>query len=371
MKMKKLSAFIILMVIIVLVVSQTYLRVPKVQEKVAEYVDEDFVDDNIYSDIDTLAIRLDEEILGGEESFTVYLKDMDVSEIDNINHVLTGIYGSGETYQQIGDIGEAYKKVTIKMKRNMNYYVLKAYKDNQSIPADMNEAKELYECVRKIIDGCIRTGMSDYEKELALHDYLVSHCRYSEEVVQDAESDIYRAYGALVNCDAVCNGYAEALKLLFDCVDIESKLVVGSADGTEHAWNLVKIGDAWYHLDATWDDPLPDQGECSIHPYFNVSDDVIKEHHSWKYEDYPEADEMQYNYYVFNDQYYDNFEDYKAGAYTEMVQHGNSRYEAVVENFDEDDNAMQFLFDGSLRYSSLNWQTFDSGKYRVLIMEAK
>ncbi|MBR1599665.1 MAG: hypothetical protein IJ661_12255 [Lachnospiraceae bacterium] len=368
--MKKLAFFTILIVVLAFAVTQMYFRVPAVQEKVAEYTDEEFTTDNTYSDLEELAGRLDEEILKGSESFNVYLKDMDVSEIDNINHLVTGIYGSGDTYQQIGSFGDDYKKVTIKVKRNINYYVLNAYKTGGELPSDIAGARILYGRVKEIIDTCITPGMTDYQKELALHDYLVANCHYSENTDQEADSDIYRAYGAIINGDAVCNGYAEALKLLFDCVDVESQLVVGTADGIDHAWNLVKIGESWYHLDATWDDPLPDKGEVIIHPYFNVSDEVISDNHIWNREDYPKATEMKYNYYVFNGNYFESFDDYKTHAYKEMVSHGNTRYEAVIENFDENDDAMEFLFDGNLRYSSLNWQTFESGKYRVLIMEA-
>ena len=369
--MKKFVGFCAILLLIVFVVTKMYTSVPVVQEKVVEYTDKDFNEENIYSDLKSLAKRLDEEILGDEQSFIVYLKDMDISEIDDINHIVSGIYGSGDTYQQIGTAGDSYVKVNINVKRNMNYYVLKAYKDNMTIPDDMKEAKILYGRVKGIIDECIVPGMTDYDKELALHDYLVAHCSYSDNTDQPTESDIYRAYGAVVNGDAVCNGYAEALKLLFDCVDIESKVVVGTADGVDHAWNLVKIGSGWYHLDATWDDPMPDQGDRVVHPYFNISDEVITVNHVWEKADYPEASQMNYNYYVYCNQYFDNFDDYKTSAYIEMVQHGNTRFEAVVENYNESDDAMQFLFDGSGRYSSINWQTFKSGKYSVVVVEAK
>ncbi len=369
--MKKAIGIALVAAALVYIIRLTYFRVPKVSEAVTSYTDKDFRKENIYSDLETLAARLDEEILGGAESFTVYLKDMDINEIDNINHVLNGIYGSGSTYQLVGSAGEHYKKVTISMKRNTNYYVYKAYTNNEAISVENPEAKVLYGRVKGIINTVIKQGMTDYEKELAFHDYLVSHCHYSKNTEQSADSDIYRAYGALVNEDAVCNGYAEALKLLFDCIGIESKMVVGTADGVDHAWNLVKIGDKWYHLDATWDDPLPDQGKNVMHPYFNVSDEIISANHIWERDDYPKAEDMQYNYYVYNNQYFESFEEYKEQAYVEMMQHGSDRYEAVIENFEENDNDMQFLFDGSLRYTSINWQTFESGKYRVLVLQAK
>lgn len=369
--MKKGYFFFLIIVMAIALWIPKLMQNDKVQEKVATYTHEDFKPENVYSDLEEIALRMDEEIMKGEDSFTVYLKDMDINELDNINHVVNGIYGSGETYQQIGTVGNEYVRVTIKVKRNINYYVLKAYQDGEPVPEDDEKAKLLYERVKYILDGNIRQGMSDYQKELILHDYLVEHCHYSENTDQSYESDIYRAYGALVDEDAVCNGYAEAMQLMFDCIGIESEFVVGTADGIDHAWNLVKIGDKWYHLDATWDDPLPDTGEKVMHPYFNVSDDVLSFNHTWNREEHPMAYSMDYNYYKFYNKYFTDFDDYKAAAYEEMVQHGNTSYEAVIENFNEEDSDMQFIFDGSYRYNSVSWQTFESGSYCVLVMEAE
>ena len=369
--MKRGTIVFVFIIIIVIIAAPALSKSQKVQETVATFANEDFKPENIYTDLQTLALRMDEEILNGSDSFTFYLKDMNINELDNINHAVNGIYGSGETYQQIGTVGEDYIRVRIKVKRNINYYVLKAYLENEPIPEEEVKAKTLYEKVKSILNSNIRQGMSDYQKELILHDYLVKNCHYSENTEQGAESDIYRSYGALVNGDAVCNGYAEALQLLFNCVGVESQFVVGTADGVDHAWNLVKIGDKWYHLDATWDDPLPDSGDKILHPYFNVSDDVISDNHIWNKDDYPMAYSMDYNYYKYYNKYFTKFDDYKKAAYAEIVQHGNNHYEAVIENYDENDSDMQFIFDGNYRYNTVNWQTFESGSYCVLVMQAE
>lgn len=367
---KRITVFTAILIIAV-VIMQLYWRVPEIQEKIASYTEEDFSEENIYSDLDTLAQRLDEEILKGEDAFTVYLKDMNVDEINQINSSLNGIFGSGETYQQVGAVGDRYKKVKITIRRTINYYVLKACKDGMEIPKDQPKAVRLYEVVQDILDSEIKDGMTDYDKELALHDYLVAHCEYSEDARQEPESDIYRAYGALVNQDAVCNGYAEAMQLLLMCVDVNTQFVIGTADGIDHAWNLVELDGNWYHLDTTWDDPLPDQGEYVLHPYFNVTDDIMKKNHEWVAEDYPKADHMEYNYYVKSQNYFSDFASYKEKAYEVMVSHGNRRYEAVIQNYQETDDDMQFLFDGNYRYNSINWQTFGEGEYHVLVLHAQ
>ncbi|MBR1865451.1 MAG: hypothetical protein IJ801_02980 [Lachnospiraceae bacterium] len=348
-----------------------YSKVPDVQETIAFYTEEDFTEDNIYTDLDGIADRLKEEIQKGSNDFTIYMKDVDVAELEQINSALDGIFGSGSTYQQIGSVGESYKKVKITIEKTMNYYAVEAYLNQTPIPDSQERAKELYEVIRQVMDTQITDGMTDYEKELTLHDYLVTHCTYSENVIQSPDSDIYRAYGALVNGDAVCNGYAEALKLLLDCAGVPSEFVTGTAGGVEHAWNLVKLGDEWYHMDATWDDPLPDGGEQVVHPYFNVSDEVIGQSHVWKREEYPEADSMFWNYYVRSQTYFQGFDDYKTHAYEAMVTEEADHYEAVVEGYVEHKEDMQFLFENNSRYSRVNWHCFEEGSYRVLVLNAE
>lgn len=367
---KKIIVFAVIFILAGLA-AHFYLSVPAVQEKIASYTEEDFKEENIYSDIISLAERLDEEILKGSESFTVFLKDIDVNEINQINSALDGIFGSGATYQQVGAVGDSYKKVTITIKRTTNYYALQAYLNQTPIPETEEKAKQLYKTIKSILDSQITEDMTDYEKELVLHDYLVTHCKYSEDTSQSPESDIYRAYGALVNQDAVCNGYAEALQLLFMCVGIRSEFVIGTADGIDHAWNLVELDGKWYHVDATWDDPMPDQGEETIHPYFNVTDGIMAESHSWEKEDYPAADSMDYSYYIKSQLYFTDFEEYKKKAYEAMIYHGNQHYEAVIENYLEKEEDMQFIFEDNYRYNSVSWQTFREGKYNILVLKAE
>lgn len=369
--MKKQLVFFLIILILAVVCVHGYLFNPAFQEKVASFTEDDFSEKNIYSDIDSLSARLDEEIMSGSESFTVYLKNMDAGAIDQINNSIDGVFGSGSTYQQVGAVGNTYKKVTITIKRTINYYALKAYTEGLVIPDTERKAQQLYEVVSCVMNECIEDSMSDYEKEVALHDYLVRNCKYSQDVSQPAGSDIYRAYGALVNGDAVCNGYAEALQLLFACAGIESQFVIGTADGVDHAWNLVQLDGVWYHLDATWNDPIPDQKNVAIHSFFNVTDEIMSQSHTWEKGNYPEAFSMNYNYYVYNNLYFRDFNEYQQTAYEMMVSNGQERFEAVIRNYTEGDNDMQFIFQNNNLYESINWQTFCGGGYNVLVLQAE
>ncbi len=284
----RLIVYVIILILAVLGV-YSYNTNPDVQKWVATYTEEEFSDANIYSDLDGLAIRLQEEIMKGSDSFVVYLKDMDAEAIGNINDTLDGIYGRGSSYQQLDLVATHYMKVRISVERSTNYYVLKAYTENAPIPDTEKKAQQLYECVQHIMTEYITESMTNYDKEKVFHDYIVKNCAYSSNIDQPPSSDIYRAYGALVNGDAVCNGYAEALHLLLTCAGIESRFVIGTADGVSHAWNLVNLNGKWFHLDATWDDPTPDREGMVKYTYFNVSDEEIAKTHNWERENYPAA----------------------------------------------------------------------------------
>ncbi len=104
-----------------------------------------------------------------------------------------------------------------------------------------------YEARVAAILKIIPDGLSEYEKALALHDYIVTHCEY------DGTYSRYDAYNVLVEGIAVCQGYTLAYTDLLNRVGIENMYV--KSDTMNHAWNLVKIDGAWYHVDATWNDP--------------------------------------------------------------------------------------------------------------------
>lgn len=143
--------------------------------------------------------------------------------------------------------------------------------------------------VNKILDETTAPGMSQVEKALSLHDYLVLHCAYDWNVANGkgaSSYNVYTAYGALMEGDAVCQGYAMAYNLLLNMVGIKTDYVTSVIpDQGSHGWFLVKIEDTWYHVDVTWDDPtfsffgyshdLP--GYCR-HDYFLVSTAKMADH---------------------------------------------------------------------------------------------
>ena len=125
-----------------------------------------------------------------------------------------------------------------------------------------------------------------YEDIKMVHDYLVDNINYESSL---SKENIYNIYGALVNRECVCEGYARAFKYLLDELDIPCVMVIGTATNSQgetenHAWNYVQLNGNWYAVDSTWDDPVVIGGGTasaeSRYKYFLVGREVIDQDHS-------------------------------------------------------------------------------------------
>lgn len=158
---------------------------------------------------------------------------------------------------------------------------------------------EMENAIDEIINRVIKEDMTDYEKELALHDELASTVKYYKfENIQDIPYIKHTAYSALVKKEAVCDGYAKAYKLLLDEVGIDSIVLTGDLEGEPHAWNMVQIDNEYYHVDVTADNVEQGSNMYAIHAYFNNTDEEIKlTHKKDKRYTVPECYSDAYNYY--------------------------------------------------------------------------
>ena len=118
-----------------------------------------------------------------------------------------------------------------------------------------NAIAEIENVKNQIISN--KTG-NVYEDIKMVHDYLVDNISYDSSI---SKPNIYNIYGALINKECVCEGYARAYKYILDELNIPCILVIGTATNGEgntenHAWNYVKLNNSWYAVDTTWDDPI-------------------------------------------------------------------------------------------------------------------
>lgn len=143
--------------------------------------------------------------------------------------------------------------------------------------------------VTAILKDIIKVSMSDDQKEKIIHDYIITHVAY------DTTLSRFSAYDALKIGSTVCSGYAQLAYKMLNKSGIETKIVVGKGNNNDHAWNLIKLHDVWYHLDCTWDDPLPDVKGRVLYNYYNLNDKIILKDHMFEKLDYPAATKIYVN----------------------------------------------------------------------------
>lgn len=123
---------------------------------------------------------------------------------------------------------------------------------------------------------------TNVEKELAIITGLIRESTYR---VPENQEDLsyYTAYSCLAGHYAQCAGYADAFL----------QIVRAAMPGTDvryihsdtHAWNLLKLGDSWYHVDVTWEDD--DRSGELINRFINLEDCEAEsfKYHRWDRED--------------------------------------------------------------------------------------
>lgn len=108
------------------------------------------------------------------------------------------------------------------------------------------------------------TTLPVVEQYKAIHDYVCELASYDHKAAAAGVlSEAHTAYGLLVDGrKVVCEGYSKAFKLLCNSVGLPCLLIAGEAvpsgcsfsGVSNHMWNLVRVDDAWFAVDTTWDD---------------------------------------------------------------------------------------------------------------------
>ena len=133
------------------------------------------------------------------------------------------------------------------------------------------------ECQALLDDICagVDEEWSDFEIALYLHDYLCLHFAY------DTTYQIYDMYQFLTEGTGVCQAYTMTYAALLQRYGIQSDVAVSAE--MNHIWNIVMLGGQPYHVDVTWDDPVPNTEGQALHQNFLRSDAgiALTEHYAW------------------------------------------------------------------------------------------
>lgn len=92
-------------------------------------------------------------------------------------------------------------------------------------------------------------SMSDMEKIKTLHDWVCNRVVYDYENITALKNQVDSSI--FLNDSTVCAGYSRGYNILLQETGIESYCV---HKGSIHAWNIVKLGNHYFHVDLTWDD---------------------------------------------------------------------------------------------------------------------
>ena len=148
---------------------------------------------------------------------------------------------------------------------------------------NIQKRMRLYKAFKKDILSLITKDMTDFQKAVTVHDYIVMNLKY------DTSYNVFDAVNMAIGGSGVCQGYAQ---MFYDLCANELGMGCGFAVGNNktagaagHIWNVIKIDGKWYHADATYDDPLLRYSETQTaadapmrvsHNYFLVSDKKLK-----------------------------------------------------------------------------------------------
>ncbi|MFX3632219.1 MAG: transglutaminase domain-containing protein [Candidatus Pristimantibacillus sp.] len=209
------------------------------------------------------------------------------------------------TVQYSGDNQELSNSMKDAIKSSLSYddytayiiesylYTIRSWGDRSTIKleARYRESKEQTEEVDRFVERAlaliIKPEMNDHEKVKVIHDWIVTKLEYDQSLSK------YTAYEGLLTGEAVCQGYSLLGYKMLKEAGITVRIAEGTVNTGDHAWNMVKLGDYWYHLDLTWDDPVSQEQSKQSRPisyrYYLKTDKQLRVDHNWV-KSYPTAD---------------------------------------------------------------------------------
>lgn len=200
-----------------------------------------------------------------DRRYSNYQNDIDMLTINNGE-------GFKETISLLNNFVHPYNssnniKLTYGGDYTIGISINKAY-SNDDITA-------INEIVDKVIKEKLNNNMPIREKIKIIHDYIIDNAEYDKLKYENKNDTTYKsntAYGVLVQGYGTCNGYADAMAIFLDKLNIINYKISNS----EHIWNLVYLDGKWYHLDLTWDDPISDVN-INRDTYFLITTSELEE----------------------------------------------------------------------------------------------
>ena len=225
-----------------------------------------------------------------------YYNHMDKQKQAAYHGILQGITSLVDEFQIPALDGEDLYNVFFQLRLDhpeifwVTGYKYRYYKDSPNIifiPEylfDKGKIKEHQKAMKSRVEKLVRPAqsLSEWEKEKYVHDFICQNVHYDK--LKKAYS--HEIIGPLGQGVGVCEGIAKAVKVLLDALGVWCVIAICGNNPEKgikyrHTWNIVRIGGAYYHLDATFDNTLgkSDKVEDIRYDYFNLDDGhIFKDH---------------------------------------------------------------------------------------------
>ncbi len=171
-------------------------------------------------------------------------------------------------------------------------HISDAYLAGSPDDLEENDAKT-YELAAAVIDEVIKPEMGNYEKALAIYEWMCANIDTSDGSSLNipgttAAEAVSTPYGVLSGKQSVCVGYATTMRLFMNMLGVDCHIV----HNDYHSWDLIQMDDGtWYHTDIYSD------SSTGNHANFNMTDDMARTGHDWNDRGYlPAADSFTYAY---------------------------------------------------------------------------
>ena len=135
--------------------------------------------------------------------------------------------------------------------------------------------KKALEAARTFLAG-LPEGISDYDKELAIHNYVCGAISYTQDRALENMTD---CYGGLILGRGNCASYTDAFNLLCGLSGFETGRVMCTVESGLHTLNYILIDGDYYFVDCTFDDGISSDRGYGLF-YFNLPYTTIAKSHA-------------------------------------------------------------------------------------------
>ena len=141
----------------------------------------------------------------------------------------------------------------------------------------LEKQKAFEQLIVDILNENVRQDYTDFEKCLALYEYMVNQYEYDWEEYANNDLDIlanlpkgtYGTYRTFYDKKGICDDLSSVYNYLLRQCGVEALKFTGGSGSSSHAWSYVTIDGAGYFIDPTWG--ISERGSREL-AYFMTTD---------------------------------------------------------------------------------------------------